>query len=303
MILSTLNGMILRKVAEALVLCGLVLSVSTSAGAITKPQIVAAVSEWGSLAHEVVGNNAVVHSLLTDPNSDPHEHEASLSDATSVQQAQVIIVNGAGYDNWFKKLLANKNKSTVVFNVAEMMKTPTGGNPHLFFDLNAAQKVVNRLEYLPHLKMFHSLGTNFAKYGLRTSLAIHQLQLTLKTISAKCAGVKVAATEDIAGYLLSAAKLKVVTPKSLRLAIGNGVDPSVSDLATALQQLGQHPAFLVYNSQTTTPLTTQLLTQARADHVPVIKIAEVQTSGTYTQFVGGIVNQMKKDLITEGCMA
>ena len=68
-------------------------------------------------------------------------------------------------------------------------------------------------------------------------------------------GVPVAATEDVTTYLLDDAGLDIVTPEALRLAVGNGVDPSVRDLATALAQLKRHPAFLIDNMQTATPLT------------------------------------------------
>jgi len=46
-----------------------------------KPLIVSGVSEWGALAYQLVGADAKVVSLLTDPNADPHEHEATISDA------------------------------------------------------------------------------------------------------------------------------------------------------------------------------------------------------------------------------
>ena len=302
MIPSMVNGMVLRKMVTTGATLALLLTSSSAAQAAPKPHIVSSVSEWGYLAREVVGTQATVQSLLTDPNADPHQHEASLSNATAVSQARVVLVNGAGYDSWMTRLLANQHSSTAVINVATLMKTPSGANPHLFFNLAAAQVVVKKLENLHNQKGFSSLGANFATNAKKTSIALLNMTTSLKTVAASCAGVKVAATEDIAGYLLSVAKLNVVTPKGLRLAIGNGVDPSVSDLATALKQLTQHPAFLIYNSQTVTPLTSQLLAQATAYQVPIIKIPEVETHGPYTSFVSGIISQMKRALIKDGCL-
>ena len=298
-----INGMVLKKSIGVLATLALSLTSFTVASATPKPSVVSSVSEWGFLAREVVGSHAVVTSLLTDPNADPHSHEASLGEAVLVQQARVVIENGAGYDSWLTRLLANRKPTTTVINVASLMRLASGANPHLFFNLAAAQAVVVKLENLHKQKSFAALGNNFAPGGPQTLHRLHAMTSSLKTISTHCAGVKVAASEDIVGYLLGAAKLRVVTPKALRLAIGNGVDPSVSDLASALQQLAQHPAFFVYNSSTVTPLTIQLLNQAQSHHVPIIKVPEVEIHGPYTSFVGGIIDQMKRALVKEGCLA
>ena len=297
------NGMVLKKSIGLLATLALSLTSFTVASATPKPSVVSSVSEWGFLAREVVGSHAVITSLLTDPNADPHSHEASLGEAVLVQQARVVIENGAGYDSWLTRLLANTKSTTAVINVASLMKLASGANPHLFFNLAAAQAVVVKLENLHKQNGFAALGANFAPGGSRTLRRLSMLTSSLKTIATHCTGVKVTASEDIVGYLLGAAKLRVVTPRALRLAIGNGVDPSVSDLASALQQLTQHPAFFVYNSSTVTPLTIQLLKQAQSHQVPIIKVPEVEIHGPYTSFVAGIINQMKHALVKEGCLA
>jgi zinc/manganese transport system substrate-binding protein len=94
-----------------------------------------------------------------------------------------------------------------------------------------------------------------------------------------------------------------VTPEGLRLAIGNGVDPSVHDLALALTQLDAHPAFLINNVQTATPLTAQLVAQARAHHVPVIDVTETMAGTDYVAWIGGVVAKVSTALRREGCLA
>ncbi|MDE3064283.1 MAG: ABC transporter substrate-binding protein, partial [Acidobacteriota bacterium] len=113
----------------------------------------------------------------------------------------------------------------------------------------------------------------------------------------------VAATEDVAGYLLSGLGLHVVTPERLRLAVGNGVDPSVHDLALALIQLGRHPALLVDNVQTATPLTNELVSQARSHHVPVVTVTETMAGTDYVAWLGRVVAQVASALRTQGCLA
>lgn len=299
MILSNITGMVLKKLTTALALLLGVASVATSvAGASTpKISIVAGVSEWGALAQQLVGNSATVTSLLTDPNADPHEHEATVSDATKTNQASIVIVNGAGYDTWLSKLLSARSSSYQEVNVAKLMGVKVGANPHLFYDPVAASAMVRQLS--SEINQVHP-GLVAANEAVVLS-QLAKLEAELQNIKSKCGGTKIAATEDVASYLLVRAGLDIVTPKSLRLAVGNGVDPSVQDLATALQQLTQHPAFLLYNTQTSTPLTTQLVAQAKASHVPVIDVTETLARGSYVAWMQGTINAISAALQKSGC--
>jgi zinc/manganese transport system substrate-binding protein len=269
------------------------------AGASAKPLIVSGVSEWGALAHELVGSDAKVVSLLTDPNADPHDHEATVSDAANVDQASVVLENGAGYDTWLEQLVAAQGAKVAVINVGRLMGVAPGKNPHLFYNPLAAIKFVKALAAL----LEHRHG--YANIKVRSQELLAQLdaiQSNVESIAARCAHVKVAATEDVTTYLLQDARLDIVTPEALRLAVGNGVDPSVRDLATALDQLKKHPAFLIDNIQTATPLTDELAAQAKSSRVPIIKVTETMRGTDYVRFINGVVTKMKADLTIEGCL-
>ena len=292
--------MVLKRALFAVALVGSTLAVATaSATASTKPLIVAGVSEWGALAHQLVGSDAKVVSLLTDPNADPHEHEATVSDAANVARAAVVLVNGAGYDTWLVKLVKGSATSASVVNVGALMNVSAGQNPHLFYDPIAAIRFVKKLtSVLEHRPGFRNLKAR--ESTLLT--ALNAARASVQGIAKVCGHVKVAATEDVTSYLLEYAKLDIVTPEALRLAIGNGVDPSVSDLATALDQLKHHPAFLIDNIQTATPLTNEMAAQAKASHVPIVKVTETMKGGDYVSFLGGVILKIRSALRTEGCV-
>jgi len=44
--------------------------------------------------------------VVSDPNADPHEYESNANDARAFAEADLVILNGAGYDAWGQKLLA-----------------------------------------------------------------------------------------------------------------------------------------------------------------------------------------------------
>ena len=43
-------------------------------------------------------------SIITNPDADPHDYEPTAADGRAIAGAQLVIVNGVGYDAWATKL-------------------------------------------------------------------------------------------------------------------------------------------------------------------------------------------------------
>src|SRR5215471_12025796 len=81
-----------------------------SAGCATRPRtapdgstvvdVVAVENFWGSLARQLGGTHVKVTSIISNPNADPHDYEPTARDGRDIAAAQVLIVNGVGYDTW-----------------------------------------------------------------------------------------------------------------------------------------------------------------------------------------------------------
>lgn len=301
-----LSGMILKRhlvaglvALVALGVVGFMLMLGATSYGPTRPVIVAGVSQWGALARQTVGGDATVVSLLTDPNADPHSHEATTSDAAYVAEATLVVENGAGYDTWFSKLVQARSSAPLTINVASLMHVRTGSNPHLFYDVAAAADFVKTLRTVVSRRNQYPTTASRATAVLTK---LHSTEMEIASLRHSCVNVRVAATEDVTGYLLQALGLRVVTPERLRLAVGNSVDPSVGDLAVALSQLKSHPAFLVNNVQTATPLTDEMVTRARESHVPVINVTETMVGSNYVAWIDGVLAHIRAALAHEGCV-
>src|SRR5690242_5697849 len=68
--------------------------------------VVAAENFWGSLAAQLAGTRAQVSSIVVNPDTDPHSYEPNARDARALAGAQMVIVNGVGYDEWADRLLS-----------------------------------------------------------------------------------------------------------------------------------------------------------------------------------------------------
>src|SRR6267143_1500284 len=78
---------------------------------------------------------SAVHSVVADPNADPHEYESSTTDARAFAEADLVILNGAGYDDWGQKLLdANSSSHRTVLDIAQLLGRTPGDNPHFWYD-------------------------------------------------------------------------------------------------------------------------------------------------------------------------
>ena len=79
---------------------------------------------WGSLAAQLAGERASVSSIVRSPSADPHSYQPSTADARRLAGANMVIVNGLGYDEWAEQLLrASPSSARSVLNVGERARS------------------------------------------------------------------------------------------------------------------------------------------------------------------------------------
>jgi zinc/manganese transport system substrate-binding protein len=108
--------------------------------------VAAAENFWGSIVAQVGGDRVKVTSIITNPDTDPHDYEAKPTDARSVASARYVIVNGAGYDPWATKLLAaNPVPGRKVLNVGDLVGKKAGDNPHLWYSPSYVRQAIDQI--------------------------------------------------------------------------------------------------------------------------------------------------------------
>ena len=110
-----------------------------------KIAVVAAENLWRRCA-KIGGDRVAVVSILNNPDQDPHLFETTPTVVRRVAAAQVVVLNGAGYDLWMEKLLAVSPKpGRAVIVAADLMHNKAGDNPHLWYDPRAMPAVAGAL--------------------------------------------------------------------------------------------------------------------------------------------------------------
>src|SRR5471032_2346928 len=70
-------------------------SSSAASGGSSRPiAVVAGENFWGNIASQIGGAHVKVTSIISDPNTDPHEYETDPNDAAAVARARFVIENG-----------------------------------------------------------------------------------------------------------------------------------------------------------------------------------------------------------------
>ena len=242
-------------------------------------RVVAAENSWGSIAAQLGGTRVQVTNLINSPAADPHEYEPTPSNARSMAEAQLAIVNGVGYDTWAQKLIdANPVDGRVVVTAADLVGATSGDNPHLWYSPPAVSRMIDAVTAsYKRLDPKHS-----AYYERRRTLfradALAGYQSLIASIRNRFGGVPVGASESIFAPLARALGLRLITPASFMSAVSEGSDPTGASRSTVDRQLaGRQIKTWVYNSQNATPDVQRLTGEARANGIPVTSVTETLT--------------------------
>ncbi|HEY2054978.1 MAG TPA: zinc ABC transporter substrate-binding protein [Solirubrobacterales bacterium] len=258
------------------------------AGADGKISAVGAENQYANVIEQIGGKYVDVSAVESNPNTDPHSFEASVSVAQQVAGADAVVQNGLGYDSYMEKIeSASASDSRKVIDVQELLGLPDStSNPHLWYKPETMPAVARQLaadfaELQPRHKAYFAANLKKFEASLQPWLK------RLKEFSAKFPAAAVATTEPVADYLLEAAGIENLTPFTMQADIMNGSDPAPQ--AVALQESffseGKADAF-VYNQQVTDSITEKFLGTAAANGVPVVGVYETMPAGyTYQRWM------------------
>ncbi|MFC1418364.1 metal ABC transporter solute-binding protein, Zn/Mn family [Streptacidiphilus cavernicola] len=249
---------------------------SGTGGGSTVIQVVAAENFWGSIASQLGGTHVHVDSIITNPNTDPHDYEPTAADARTVTTAQFTIVNGIGYDAWADKLLAtNPGSGRTELKVGDLVGLKPGDNPHRWYSPENVHQVIEAItaDYKKidpaNAAYFDQQKAAFETQGLA------QYNQLISEIKSTYAGTPIGASESIVTPLADGLGLTMKTPETFLDAMSEGTDPTAADKAAIDQQIkNKQIKVYVYNSQNSTPDITAQVKLATSEGIPVATVTE-----------------------------
>ena len=230
----------------------------------TPIQVVAAESFYGKLAQEIGGDEVSVHSIIDNPQADPHLFSTSVETAKKAAHAQIIIYNGANYDPWMKHIWY---KPETFPRLAKEMA----------FDFSILK---------PDAKKTFAKNLNNFEKSYQTIYPI------MDKIRHKYQGTTVAATTPLYNYMAKALGLKVKGHQFEWLTM-NGSEPSPRIMANFEKLLQLKKVRLLFNNkQVTNPNVTTLLALAKKHHKPIVSFSETLPAGlSITEWIKGTLEE------------
>jgi len=256
--------------------------------------IVSSTNVWGDVASSIGGDLVQVVSIIDSFSQDPHSYEASARDQLAVNDADVIVANGGGYDSFIDTLASAAGNSNIVYaylpeeGEEEDHATEEDhgddhahdhGNEHVWYDFHVVEDFATRLA-----QQLQTLDPdNSAEYSANLEeflVGIESLEERAAAVAASVSGSRVISSEPVADYLLAELGLTNITPESFSQAIEEELDVSPADLLEVQNLISSNSVDLfVVNIQTGSVQIDALVELAESNGVAVIQVSELLPEG------------------------
>lgn len=262
--------------------------------------IVSSTNVWGDVAKSIGGDLVEVVSIIDSFAQDPHSYEASARDQLAVNDADIVVANGGGYDSFIDSLAAAAGNNNIVFaylpdELAEEDKAAkegskeedghdhdhdhADGNEHVWYDFHVVQDFASRLA----VQLSALDSENAAQYNENLAEFLNSIEILedrVQELSINFEGERVISSEPVADYLLTEFGFENITPASFSQAIEEELDVSPKDLLE-IQNLikNQQVDLFVVNVQTGSVQIDALVELANQNGVAVVEVSELLPSG------------------------
>ena len=255
--------------------------------------IVSSTNVWGDIASSIGGDLLQVVSIIDSFSQDPHSYEASARDQLAVNDADLVIANGGGYDSFIDTLAVAAGNSNIIYaylpeeGEEEDHATEEDGhdhdhdhgNEHVWYDFHVVEDFATRLA--DQLKTLDP--DNAAQYTANLEeflVGIESLEERAAAVAGSVSGVKVISSEPVADYLLAELGLTNITPESFSQAIEEELDVSPADLLEIQNLISSNSVDLfVVNIQTGSVQIDALVELAESSGIAVIQVSELLPEG------------------------
>lgn len=242
-----------------------------------------------------------VTAFIDNPGADPEAYESTPADAVAINDAQLVIGNGGGYDDFVFQLVEAAGGERVVLDVSEFSELESEVaegeefNEHIWFNLAAMQRLGDQIA--ADLTEIRPDGADtFSANAEAFSAEVEGLKTEVAAIAEQFPGARVAATEPLPLYLVADAGLENATPEEFMEASEEGTDAPAAVVQETLELVtGPEPVrALLLNTQTQTPATDRLRRAGEAAGIPEVPVNETLSGGfeDYVPWIGAQIDAL-----------
>jgi len=276
------------KLSHALFALGLM--TATPALADQPLKVVASFSILGDIVANV-GGDKIALTTLVGPNGDAHVFQPSPADARAVAGADVVIVNGLGFEGWIERLTeASGYKGPVIvasqgITPREMAEEEEGHEEHAGqehaghdhdhhdhgnIDPHAWQNIGNVIAYVDTIATALIAADPADRAAYEANAAAYKAKLTALDAKVKAAIAalpperrKIITSHDAFGYFAAAYGLEVLAPQG----VSTESEASAKGVATLIRQIKKEKAPAVFLENITDPRLIDRIAKETGAHI------------------------------------
>jgi zinc/manganese transport system substrate-binding protein len=270
-------------------------AIATAASpAYAKLKVVASFSILADMASRVGENDVEIHTLV-GPDSDAHAFQPTPANAKALAEADVIILNGLGFEPWAERLIKSSNAKGLVIIASEGVKARHfGPDSKSAIDPHAWQDLANGQIYVRNIAQGFAKAdkTNAQSYrdnadGYIADLAASDAKLRKAIAAVPVDKRKVITSHDAFGYFGAAYGVEFVSP----LGVSTEDQPSAKGVAKLIDQIKrEHISAVFVENITDSRLIKQIASETEAKVGGVLFSDALSKPGgdaaTYTDMFG-----------------
>jgi zinc/manganese transport system substrate-binding protein len=206
-----------------------------------------------------VGGDAISVHALVGPNADAHVFEPSPQDARRLKEADLVVVNGLGFEGWIDRLIkASGYRGTVITASSGIEPRRQRGvpDPHVWQSLtHAAHCVANLRDALNR-----ALPTEAALLTERSTRYVAQINALHRQLQSRFAALpkpqrRVITSHDAFGYLGAAYDIEFLAPQGM----STGSEASAAAVARLIDQVKRQSVRALFVENVSDPRLMQRL--------------------------------------------
>jgi len=280
-------------------------------------QVATSTNVWASVVEILGGEWVEVTAIISDPMQDPHSYEASARDQLTLSEAELVIANGGGYDEFVGQLVSALDGERIFLELVEGEHSHLGeedshdeeehsqdeeshnhdyGNEHIWYDIHAVEEASEMIvEAITELRpeSFDQVNQNFDFFMAE----LDNLEIRLEALREKALGLGFIATEGVGNLLLEEAGFVNQTPDALADAIEEEREVPAAALKQAQDLIsGKVVSLVVVNEQQLDQVSELLVESANASGVPVVQLSELisEPEMDYLDWMASILDHLQE---------
>jgi zinc/manganese transport system substrate-binding protein len=239
----------MRDLKHLTLACLSALAILSATPAKAEPvKAVASFSILGDMVANVGGELVLLH-VIVGPNSDAHVYEPKPEDARKVADADVVFINGLGFEGWMERVVEAADSKAPLIEASEGITTIAGGEHQEAVDPHAWQSVANAIVYVANIaralcaadpEHCQAFEANARRYTDELSALDREIKVAVaRTPSDRR---RVITSHDALGYFAKEYGITFLAPEG----VSTETEASAADVARLIEQIRADKAAAIF---------------------------------------------------------